>query len=670
MRRAALAACLLLPIQSQAQDTSQDIVVTGRGLPAPPGEAALPVVEIDAEALRGVASGRLEDALRDVAGIAAFRRADSRSANPTSQGITLRGLGGNASSRALLLLDGVPQTDPFGGWVAFPAYAPERLAGVRVTRGGGSGYQGPGALAGTVELTSAGPAALDPVFARARLGSRDSVDLAAAGAARLGEGFATLAADYARGDGFTPIVAGDRGPIDRPAPFEQASASLRAVTPLGGATELQAALLAFTDRRERGTPFSAIRSEGVDASLRAVGRGDWGWQLLGYVQTRTFASQFVSIADARDAASPVLDQYAVPATGLGLRAEVAPPLGPGWNLRAGADLRRVSGKTQELYLFQSGRPTRRREAGGVNTTAGLFVDASREAGPWTLTAGARADRWRIADGRLTERQLAGGTAVTDSAYPDRAGWEGTGRIGAAFRLTPAAALRLAGYTGWRLPTLNELYRPFRVGNDSTLANAALAPERLTGIDGGIDLAPAPDASIRATLFWNRLAGAIANVTVSSTPTAVTRRRDNLRAVEAHGAELDARWSSGPLHLAASYAWTRATVRSGDAALDGLRPAQTPAHLASAAADWRSEGWSVGATLRYAAAQWEDDANIRRLADALTLDARVAAPLSRRLAVELSAENLLDTVVQTAVSATGVVERATPRTLWIGLRLGG
>ncbi|NWM24706.1 TonB-dependent receptor plug domain-containing protein, partial [Escherichia coli] len=131
-----------------------------------------------------------------------------------SQGITLRGLGGNASSRALLLLDGVPQADPFGGWVAFPAYLPVRLAGARIVRGGGSGYAGPGALAGTIELESGSPAQLGHLSLGALYGSRDSLDLSGVGAADLGRGFVTLAGQYARGDGFTPIVAGDRGPVD------------------------------------------------------------------------------------------------------------------------------------------------------------------------------------------------------------------------------------------------------------------------------------------------------------------------------------------------------------------------------------------------------------------------------------------------------------------------
>src|ERR1043165_7474975 len=123
MGRAALPLCvLLLPGAAIAQ--GQEVGVTGRGLDAAPGDAAFDVSTIGREGLEHSASNRLEDLLRDIPGFQQFRRSDSRTANPTSQGATLRALGGNASARALLMLDGVPQTDPFGGWIAWPAYDP------------------------------------------------------------------------------------------------------------------------------------------------------------------------------------------------------------------------------------------------------------------------------------------------------------------------------------------------------------------------------------------------------------------------------------------------------------------------------------------------------------------------------------------------------------------
>src|SRR5687767_5760034 len=185
---------------------SDEIIVTGRGLDEGLGEAVYDVAIISRERLTSSASNRLEDVLRDVPGFQLFRRSDARSANPTSQGATLRALGGNASSRALLILDGVPQTDPFGGWISWPAYDPQRLGRARVTRGGGAVANGPGALAGTIELESAGPAELDGFGGSLAYGSRDSIDAHAGLGLVLGSGFLSASAAYGRGDGFIPVV--------------------------------------------------------------------------------------------------------------------------------------------------------------------------------------------------------------------------------------------------------------------------------------------------------------------------------------------------------------------------------------------------------------------------------------------------------------------------------
>lgn len=666
-------ALLILPVPAAAQE----IVVTGQGLDAPPGEAAYAVAEIDRERLTESASGRFEDVLRDAAGATQFRRADSRSAHPTAQGITLRGLGGNASSRALLLLDGVPQADPFGGWVPFPAYLPERLASVRITRGGGSGYQGAGALAGTIELTSADAATLGPLALTGFYGSRESIDLVATGGAKLGAGSLTLAAQFARGDGFVPIVAEDRGPADRAAPYRQASLALRAVFPVSASIELQANLSGFSDERDRGTDFTPMTSQGADASVRLVGRGSWRWSALAYLQHRDFSSGFASVGAGRASASPTLDQH-VPATGAGARIEVEPPLGAGTTLRLGGDLRHTAGRTRELFTYVAGSPTRRRSAGGETLTSGLFADLSLERGALTLSAGGRVDRWTIANGSLFETPLAGGAPLTDASFADRSGWEASGRAGAALKLAPAVSLRTAAYTGWRLPTLNELYRPFRAGTDATAANPLLDPERLAGVEAGIDLTPLPALTLSATGYWNRIRGAIGNVTLGTGPGnfpgvgfvaagGAYRQRLNLDAIVAKGIEADLRWRSGPWRASASWAFTDARVEASGAAapLDGLRPAQVAQHQGSASLGWTRDQATVSLTARYIGPQFEDDQNARELADAVTFDARIALPLTAGLAIEARGENLADARVETAITGNGIVERAAPRTLWIG-----
>ena len=675
VRRLVLIA-LAAPAAAAAQSEG-DIVVTGEGLRAPIGERVFDVVEIGRERLANSASHRLEDVLRDVPGFQLFRRSDARSANPTSQGATLRALGGNASSRALLILDGVPQADPFGGWVAWPAFDPRRLGSARVTRGGGTGADGPGALAGTIELTSARAADLEGTAASFAYGSRDGSDAHASLGLRAGNGFLAVSGSWARGDGFVPVIASQRGPVDRAAPYDQRSLSLRAIAPLGPHTELQASGLWFEDERERGTALSDVRSQGADASLRLVGRS---WSALAYVQTRDFSTSFASANAARTAVTRTSEQFAVPATGLGARIEIRPRLG--WaELRLGADWRETSGRTEELFQFVAGAGTRGRRAGGRTRTSGAFAEASLERGPFTVTGGARLDRWRIADGFLREEVLATGASFTDTRFADRSGWEPTGRAGIAFNPARALTLRAAAYLGWRLPTLNELYRPFRLGPDATAANAALAPERLRGVEAGAQLRPAAGLRLGATFFANRLEGAIANVTLGAGPGSFPgigfvgvggqyRQRRNLDAIAVHGLELDARLERGRWSVGAGYSFADARVRAKGAALplDGLRPAQTPRHSLSAAAGWRrSDGAGGSLVARWTGSQFEDDLNAEPLPAAFTLDASAAWPLSRALTIEARAENLGGERVVAGISAAGIVERATPRTFWIGLR---
>lgn len=662
-------ATLLFTAPAFAED---EIVVTGQPLPASIGEVAYDVAVVDRDRIVATASGRIEDVLRDVAGLTQFRRSDARSANATSQGATLRGLGGNASSRALLVLDGVPQSDPFGGWITWPAYAPERLGSVRVTRGGGSGVYGSGALAGTIEMESVG--AGSGLTGSLAYGSRQSVDGSAMLSGKLGSGFGFLSATYARGNGFIPIVASQRGSADIAAPYEQATLTARGVAPLDAQTELQASIMGFTDLRERGTILSQNGGDGADASLRLVHKGHWGVQALAYVQMRKFTSRAVSVDATRTTVTQSVNQYNVPSTGVGGRLEVRPPLGDAIELRLGTDFRRTTGKTNELFTYVSGNPTRIREAGGQSDTAGAYAELSAKTGSLTLTGGVRADRWWIRDGRLVERTLATRATIRNDIAADRQGWEPTARAGLAFD-AGIVTLRGAAYLGWRLPTLNELYRPFRVGADATAANPALAPERMKGAELGIDLTPAEGVTLRATAFTNKLTDAIGNVTLAQGPgtfpgvgfvAGAYRQRVNIDAVRSNGMEVDARISRGDWRLAVSYAYTDARILGSgtSVALDGLRPAQVPAHTASATLGWRG----LSATARYVSAQYEDDSNSRRLNDALTLDAVASLPLTERLSVFVRGENVTDARVETAISATGVVERASPRTIWVGVRL--
>ena len=560
------------------------IVVTGKALPEARADRAYEVERIGRRQIEQAPSHELDQLLKDVSGVQLFRRSDSRSGHPTSQGVTLRALGGNASSRALLVLDGVPQADPFGGWVNWPAYDPAGLAEIRVIRGGGSVANGPGALAGTIEMASRSDAG---VSGEVTGGSRSSFEGRGRVGATIGGSVLSLSGRGARSGGFVPITEGTRGPADEPAPYREWSGRGRWVASIGGATELQANLSGFHDWRTRGTDFTENRTNGADASLRLVGRGNWQWSALAYWQWRNLSSSFAGVSPGRTVATRVSLQDSVPSHGIGGNFELRPPMPHGLELRIGADARRTDGESRELFNYAAGEPTRRRLAGGESWTAGMFAEASADLGPLTLTGGARLDHWRVSDGHLFEKMIATGAVLRDDHYDARSGWLPTARGGLLAPLGGGFSLRSAAYLGWRMPTLNEFFRPFRAGLDATAANPELDPERLAGAEAGVDYARGP-IRLSLTAFVNRLGDAIANVTLGQGPGTFAgvgfvaaggtyRQRQNVDAVRVRGFEASGEWNQGPWSLRAGASWTRARMRASGAAafLDGLRPAQTP-----------------------------------------------------------------------------------------------
>jgi outer membrane receptor protein involved in Fe transport len=653
------------------------IVITGTALPEPKAERVYAVERVGRRQIEEAPSHELDQLLKEVPGLQLFRRSDAHSGHPTSQGVTLRALGGNASSRALLVLDGVPQSDPFGGWVNWPAYDAQTLAGVRVVRGGGSVGNGPGALAGTIEMTSRSDAG---VSGELDGGSRDSIEARGRAGVNIGGGILSLSGRAERGDGFIPITADTRGPADEPAPYRGWSGRGRWVAPIDSDTEVQASVDGFHDWRTRGTDFSTNRTNGADASLRLIGRGNWAWSALGYWQWRNLMSSFASVSPGRVSATRVSLQDSVLSHGLGGSIELRPPMPRGIELRLGADARRAEGESRELFSYVAGEPTRRRFAGGQSWTSGAFAEASADLGGLTLTAGGRLDYWRISNGHLFEKLIATGAVLRDEQDTPRKGWLPTARGGISAPIGSGFSLRSAAYLGWRMPTLNELFRPFRAGADATAANPDLNPERLAGAEAGIDYAKGP-LKLSLTGFVNRLKEAIANVTLGHGPGTFPgvgfvaaggaySQRQNVDAVKVRGIEASAQWTSGPWSLSAGASLTHARMQANGTAafLDGLRPAQTPKFGGTLSASWQSDGKGAALVLRRVGAQFDDDLNSDVLKGATTLDAYASWPLSRRLQLVARGENLTDALVMAGIGGDGSIERATPRTLWLGLRL--
>jgi outer membrane receptor protein involved in Fe transport len=643
------------------------------------------ITGLSGEILRAGEGVRLDEALRVVPGVGLFRRTPSGAANATIQGLSLRPIAPNGAGRALVSLDNVPQNDPFGGWINWGRYNPLFLQQVEVRRGGAGAGFGPMALTGTLDLTEArGQAA----GLSASYGSLNDLSIAARGSIGSDGARFTAMGAFQTSDGGYGISRNQRGPVDEPIDFQSAAVTL--VTDIArdnGAWSFRGS--AFSESKGAGLVGGQSSAQGLDVSAARRIQNDLGQiRFLLYAQGRDFTNQTVALAAGRISATPAVDQFATPASALGGSFAFVPS--DGRNLPSIAfDWRRAEGQTNELFRFISRDLTRLRNAGGVQDLVGLSVTLPQPlaiaGGQLELNALVRADHWSHTQGIRRELDRTNGATTLSERIADKSGFVQTGFVSLGQTRGPA---KISLYRTFRPPTLNELHRPFRIGNDVTEANTTLVPETLLGMDfdfriqrplGGGTLAS------NVTLYLNRLDNPIANVTVATGPGVLPRvgflpaggtlrERKNVGRIDARGIEASLSWNglaNGPgFYLAAS--WTQARVDGGALLpqLTGNRPAQAPNWSALARTSLAlTDKVSANITVRCESARFEDDLNSRQLPAYGAVDLGLNWKIAPRAQIFLSGENILDTPIPTARLGDNIVSLTQGRIVRIGINIG-
>ncbi|WP_312821095.1 MULTISPECIES: TonB-dependent receptor [unclassified Brevundimonas] len=676
---------LPIPPQSPQDEAVQvsDVVVTAARLPPAASEAAFSVVRLGQSEI--AASVRADEALRAIPAVSLFRRTTSLSANPTTQGLSLRAIAPSGAGRALVTLDGVPLNDPFGGWVIWAQSAPESLSGIDVIRGAGAGPYGAGTLTGVVALREkdADGGVLDISIA-------ERGGLRASGTASVGnERFAlTVSGLHETSDGYVPVRGTQAGRAD--VPMDLTAEALSGRLDVNVTDNIRLSVRAATWEEDRGSGLGNNRANASGNSLsatlaRAPANGRSGWRLQAWQNHSNLFNSSGAVSADRNAVTPANEQYRTPARGRGANVALRRQddvLSGRLEWEIGADARFFEGETQERFRFMNGVFTRGRKAGGEASVAGLYLDGSWDKGPWLLAGGIRVDQWTNNAGFRFEDDLQNGSVTLDETEDKRSDTVFSARLAARRALGQGWSLRGAAYSGFRPASLNELHRPFRVGNDLTEANAALSPETLKGVEAGLGFAN-DRIEANASLFWNRIEDAIVNVTLAQGPGTfpragfvpaggVLRQRQNAGTIDATGIELSlkARLAEG-LDARGAVSWTDAEMDGDDSApqLTGLRPAQAPRWSAVLGLDWQAaERLHLGVDGRYESDRFDDDLNSRVLKAAWTLDARAAWQALDHAALWVAVDNLMDEDVQTSQTATGIAGYTAPRTWRAGVRL--
>jgi outer membrane receptor protein involved in Fe transport len=635
-----------LDVRLEPAARSEQVTVTAGRSPVRGAELPADATVLSRRDIEVAAAGTVDDVLRLTPGFSLFRRSPSRTANPTTQGVTLRGLSASGASRTLVLSDGVPLNDPFGGWVSWTRVPQVAIDRVEVVRGGASDLYGADAAGGVIQVLSVEPTA-PVVRALVEGGNQDTGRVSALAGTRRGAWNGVVSGEWNSTEGAIPIAPELRGPIDTPAGVES---SILAASVGGAIARTWRASLRghyHEEDRTNGTPLQDNDTNQRQVSLELAGNGGWGdLRVRGFTAGQGYDQAF-SAVNATRTAETLSSRQRVGSTTSGGSAEYIRAVGTVVVL-AGGDMRQVEGDLIERRAV--GVPT---TADGVQTLAGGFAQATWAATPsLVVVGGMRADR-------VTTDSTPGGSRDTDAFSP---------KASVAWTGPHAFTLRASGYRAFRAPTLNERLRSFRAGNTLTMNNPALDAERVSGGDLSVAWEPRR-VSLRATLFAARLEDAITNVTVSTTPTLITRERRNAGTIGSRGVEVEGRVQVlDSLAVTGTLAWTRARFdQSDEPGLEGNTVPQVPKAQGGIDVRWQPFAASMIATqMRWTSTQYDDDRNQFELGRSLVTDLLGEHRFAEALRGFVAIENLFDADYDTGRTPQRTV--GPPRRVRAGVRV--
>ncbi len=631
-------------------------------------ETPASIIVLTRESLQSTAAQTLDDVLRQVPGFTLFRRSSSRTSNPTAQGANLRGVGGSGAARTSVEFDGVPLNDAFGGWTYWSRVPKIAVEQVEVLRGGASSLFGSSALSGAIEL---GPSRRRQTTFRFEVsgGTQRTLDGGFLGSIKSGEWYVDLAAETFQTAGYIPVAPEERGVVDTRANSRFNSGFISLERRFGDTARIFGRGHLFAERRDNGTSLTNNRTyfrQGVvggDITDARSGTFRFRASIDGQVYDQTFSA----VAADRNSESLTRIQR-VPSRSARASALWSRVFGD-HSVTAQADVRYVRGFSQEVGI-SNGVANAHVTSGGKETAFGILAqDFWRVTSRLNVSVGARFDRWTEFEGLSRTRSLITGQTV-ETLFAERTEHSFSPRAAAVYRVSPLVSLFGSYSHSFRAPSLNELYRSFRVGNVVTLANENLNAERARTVEAGLNLAGySRRVMLRGNVFRTDVTDPVVSVTLTTTPTLITRRRENVGKTRTLGFEADAELNISE-QLRLSFGYLLADSRIDDAgtnlALVGKQlPQVARQHLTSQVVYRPTRSLTLSFQARASDAQFDDDLNTFRLRPFFTLDAYAAYRFPKWIEMFGAVENVFDHRYD--IGLTPVRTIAAPRFVRVGLR---
>ncbi len=643
-------------LRIQLEQPFENVTVTAYRSPLSSLDSPASTRVMTAEALRHAASLPLDDKLRTVPGFELFRRSSSLVANPTSQGVSLRGLGSTSASRSLVVFDEVPLNDPYGGWIHWEELPQLDIQSVEVVRGGASDLYGSSAIGGVISVEPLRPKNSTLRFTTSG-GSESTVDGALLGSLTLGKWSGLVTGGAVATDGYILIAPAYRGPIDQPSNVHAQNALVQIDRNLENSQRLFLRGNVLNEARHNGTP---IQNNGT-----RLWRYDGGADLTDFLvriygTSEHYRQRFTSI-NATRTAETLTTSAEEPSDELGVAGHWHHPVATNILLLAGADTHYIRAASyQTIYTGK----------GGVSNTAakqvqtGVYGEVLYTPKNWTFSGSARIDHFANYD----VNQFATATGTTHPPSFSQTPFDP--RLGVTRRITQSLALSASGFRAFRSPNEDELYAKTQVGSQVTLPNPNLRSERATGWETGLqtDLHRF-GSSVRVSYFFTQVNRPITTLTVSTTPTSQTLMRANLGQIESRGVSLDysarpARWIS----VDGGYQYADATVTKFQEQpnLVGNWIPEVARNMATAQVGFNQRRLGfLSFQGRVSGHQFDDTANNYYINGYFRLDVYAAHEFRHNISLFASGQNLFDRAI--IVGKTPLPTLGTPRVARFGLR---
>ncbi|MCB1023179.1 MAG: TonB-dependent receptor [Acidobacteria bacterium] len=641
-------------------------------------ETPASVATVSKEQINITAAPAADDILRQTVGFSLFRRSNSRTANPTTQGTSLRGINASGASRSKILFGGVPLNDAFGGWVKWSRVPPIGIEQIEVLRGGSSSLYGSDSLGGTINIIPRKSPEKNSYFLAAELfgGTQKTISGSIFFGLNIRKWAFDLTASNYQTNGYRPIDKDVRGAVDDPQNSHNSNYSARISRKFAAGSNLFVGASYFGEARNNGTPVQKNRthlrqfSGGADLDIsKAVSRlsGTLSNSRLifrGYGGTQVFDQTFSAVSDDRSTENLVRLQR-VPVQSLGANVQFS-TVYRGQTLLGGFEISEVRGASNEIGYF-GGNATSAIGAGGRERSYGIyFQDFAKIGERLVLVGNLRLDLWKNSRA-LSSTLRFSNDQISTRIFPDRAETAISPGVSILYRAAPQISFYMSASRNFRAPTLNELYRGFRVGDVVTDPNENLRAEKANNFEGGISYGAA-GFYLRGNFYWTEVLDAISNVTVSSTPALITRTRQNTGKIRVRGLEIEAEKRFGDVDLSIGYLFVNAVFAEfpENKAIENLKIPQVPVHQITFQTHYRpGGGWDLSLQGRGSSSQFDNDLNTLRLEPYFQLDVFTAKRIGERWQIFAAVENIFDARYSTG--KTPVRSVSAPATVRIGIR---